>query len=103
MSELTVSESEISISSTKLNKPIKAHGDTLSAVTLREPTGADVKKCGMPYQINAESEAIIIDAASVGKYISVLGGIPPSSVDELSAADFSSLSMVVVGFFGNAE
>lgn len=87
----------------KLRKPIQAHGEEIEQLDMREPTGADIRELGLPYRINPEDSTIIVDARVVAKYISSLGAIPSSSVDQLSGSDFSALSMAVVGFFGNAE
>lgn len=80
-----------------LSRPIQAHGEELMALTLREPTGKDLRT-GMPYRILADGE-MVIDAGVVATLISSLCGIPPSSVDQLSALDFQEATAAVLGFF----
>lgn len=81
-----------------LTKPITAHGEEVSALELREPTGGDIVDCGYPFSIgNGEAQP---NAAVVGRLISRLAAIPPSSVAALSARDFNACLGVVLGFFG---
>lgn len=86
----------------KLNKSIKAHGEEVTELDLKEPTGRDVQDIGFPYLImmNGDDQALQIQVKTVGKYVSKLAGIPPSSVDQLSAGDLSTLTGAVMSFFG---
>jgi hypothetical protein len=85
-----------------LSTPIEAHGETLTALTLRKPNGKDIRVTGMPFRMSSSDESIITDAAVVHRYIANLGGIPPSVVDRLSPVDFFTAMGVVLGFFGVA-
>jgi hypothetical protein len=84
-----------------LIKPITAHGAEVSELTLREPTGDDVERCGYPLAIDGSS--VIPQAASVSKLIARLAGIPPSSVKQLSMPDYNAAMGVVLGFFGGTD
>lgn len=86
----------------KLTKAIKAHGEDVAELDLREPTGRDVQDIGFPYLImmNGDDQALQIQVKTVGKYVSKLAGIPPTSVDQLSAGDLSTLTGAVMSFFG---
>jgi hypothetical protein len=86
------------VSELQLSKPITAHGETLHVLELREPTGKDVRELGYPYQMN-QDESVKLLAHVVAKYISQLGGIPPSSVDDMSPSDLNAAGWVVAGFF----
>lgn len=88
-----------------LSKPIKAHGQDVSALTLREVTTKDLIELGNPFTIvlgdgSEGSSRIQISNAVVAKYISRLAVIPPSSVEQLAPSDFSGIQSVVLGFFG---
>lgn len=87
-----------------LTKPIKAHGEDVSVLTFREPTGKDIRECGVPYSIGQRGDEVVTypDARNTAKLIVALAGIPTSSVDQLSMADFNAAMMVVIGFFGAA-
>jgi hypothetical protein len=90
----------------KLLKPIQAHGEEVTEITLREPTGQEILDIGFPYLIvigeDENSQAMQIQAKTVGKYISKLAGIPPGSVGQLGGPDLSALMGEVLSFFGVA-
>lgn len=86
-----------------LTKPITAHGEEITELELREPTGEDVMSLGYPYLIiigDGDTQAIELRPKVVGRYVSKLAGIPPSSLNTVSPADFNVLTGVVMGFFG---
>lgn len=85
-----------------LSKPIEAHGESMTELTLREPGGKDIRTFGVPYRIGAEDGSVIIDAASVHRYIAGLAGLPPSAVDTMVPADWTAAMAAVLGFFGVA-
>lgn len=84
-----------------LRRPIEAHGETVTSITLREPLGGDIARIGMP--VNVIGVGGHVDTAVVAAYIAELGGIPPSSVAKLSAADFLALTTEVVDFFADTS
>lgn len=86
----------------KLSKPIEAHGESVTEIVLREPTGDDIMKCGLPMEaelMEDGSKRGCVNTRVVGAYIALLGGIPPSSVRLLAAKDFAALSNEVQRFF----
>jgi hypothetical protein len=85
----------------RLSKPIEAHGNTLSELKLREPTGRDLRTCGVPYRLGAD-ESMQIEASVMHRMIAQLAQVPPSAVDQLSASDWQEAATVVLGFFGPA-
>lgn len=91
MSEITV----------KLTRPIKAHGDEISTITIREPSGGDIMDCGYPLAL--EGQRALPQAEPIGRLIAKLGGIPPSSVRQLCMPDYNACMGVVLGFFGGTE
>lgn len=88
----------------KLSKPIRAHGEEITEIELREPTGADVMELGFPYLLiiseSAEGQAMELRPKVIGRYVAKLGKIPPSSLNEISPADFGEMTGVVLSFFG---
>lgn len=89
----------------KLIKPIQAHGEEVTEITLREPTGQEILDIGFPYLIvigEDDSQAMQIQSKTVGRYISKLAGIPPGSVGQMCGADLSALMGEVLSFFGVA-
>lgn len=87
-----------------LSKPIQAHGETVTVLTLREPTGKDVRELGYPYQLG-QDDAVKLLAGVTAKYLSRLADIPLSSVDTMSPADLNAAGWQVAGFFfpGSAQ
>lgn len=87
-----------------LRRPVQAHGEALAAIALREPTGEDIMACGYPLTIVGDGSETRAEpqAAVIGRLIARLGGIPPSSVKALSAADWQDCMGAVLGFFGGS-
>lgn len=90
-----------------LSKPIEAHGQTITEITLREPTTEDVMAEGFPTLMvpSADGKTVCVEVRAnvVGRYIARLGAIPPSSVKKLSIADFQRCLNEVMSFFGEAD
>lgn len=86
-----------------LSKPITVHGEEVTELELREPTGEDVIALGFPYLIvlgDGDEQAIEMRPKVISRYASRLAGIPPSSLNKISPADFSVVTGAVIGFFG---
>lgn len=82
--------------------PIVAGEETIAQITLRRPTGKDVRELGYPYKLGAD-QAVTIQAGIVAAFISRLADIPPSYVDRLDPVDFNTLGFEVIGFFLNTD
>ncbi|AIJ07311.1 phage tail assembly protein [Edwardsiella anguillarum] len=82
----------------KLSKSIRAHGEDIHVLEMREPTGKDVRELGFPYMTSSDA-GVKMDSGVIAKYISRLAGIPPSSVDEMQPADLNTISWDILGFF----
>jgi hypothetical protein len=86
----------------KLKTPVRSGGKDISEIELKEPRGVDIRKCGMPFRLDDGARggtSAEFDTESVAKYISELGGIPPSAVNQLCAADFQAALNAVINFF----
>lgn len=82
----------------ELSKPIKAHGEVLTKLELREPNGKDVRECGFLLEFGKGSKGSI-NAEVVASYIEILAGIPPSSVNDICARDMQLIGMELSRFF----
>jgi hypothetical protein len=74
----------------KLRHPIKAHGEDLDELKLREPTADDLEKIGNPVITKPFHEGepeITFDEQKLTIMISTLAAIPPSSVKQLHLKD----------------
>lgn len=85
-----------------LKTPVQAHGGMITALTLREPTGKDIRTAGLPYNLAADG-GINIAAGPMGKMLSALAEVPPSTIDMLAAPDWNAAAMVVLGFITGPE
>ena len=89
-----------------LAKPIEAHGETLKALSFREPTGKDIREIGVPFTLIADpndpagKSETKFDAPVIAKYIARLANVPPSAVDTLGAQDWLLAMAAVASFFG---
>lgn len=81
-----------------LKKPVMAHGEEITTITLREPNGNDIAKHGYPYTIDQNGH-IILMPSPITDYICTLGMVTPSTINALSAPDMHALGWAVVGFF----
>jgi hypothetical protein len=84
-----------------LAAPIQAHGAEVDVLTLRRPTGKDVRELGFPYKLGGD-ESVVLSTEVIAKYISRLAAIPMSSVDQLEPSDMNDLGWVIAGFFLNS-
>ena len=88
----------------KLSKPFEFAGETVSEITLKEPTVKDIRKCGYPFTVVASNggSQVKFDTEAIFTYISRLGQIPPAILENnLSMADFTKLQTEVINFFGS--
>jgi len=82
----------------ELSHPVSAHGETISVLEFKEPTGKDVRELGYPYQMN-QDESIKLQAHIIAKYIVRLAGVPLSTVDQMTPGDLNTAGWLVAGFF----
>ncbi len=83
-----------------LTQPIKAHGEEVARLDLREPTTEDIIACGYPLQIG--NGIATPDAGAIARYIGRLANIPASSVKQLVPRDFNACMAAILPFFGDA-
>lgn len=84
----------------ELSKSVKQGEEEIFELDLREPTAKDVRECGFPFNVETRE----IDTAKVHKYACKLAALPPSVIDQISAADFvQKVLPAVIGFFGDGQ
>ena len=88
-----------------LSRPINAHGEEISEITLRDPTVEDTMQIGQPFLIMVDDgeTGIRIQNKTIAAYIVRLAGIPMSSVKAMSLGDFGAAQAAVMGFFGQGS
>lgn len=77
----------------KLRKPVIANGDEVMELSFREPTPADIERCGDPVRIDfftgAEAKLIYNDVA-VSAMMSTLAAVPPSTIKQMALKDWKN-------------
>jgi len=89
---------EENTTSLQLQKPVMAHGERIHVIDLKEPNGGHVRRLGYPFTINKDGQVVLFGDV-VARYVSELGGVPPSTVDSMTPADLYELGWSVAGFF----
>jgi hypothetical protein len=87
----------------KLSTPIKAFGNEVTELEIKEPSGGTIRRCGYPFKYEttrAGARVQIIDAESMANYIKELCTLTIGAVDGLNPDDFLSISGLVMSFFG---
>ena len=82
----------------KLSHAIKAHGEVIHVIELREPTYDEIEAVGFPFTVTADG-AVKLDSAVSLKYIPILAGIPRSSAMQMGKLDIFKASMLILNFF----
>lgn len=78
-----------------LRKPIQAHGEELTSLTLRRPTGRELRIVGVPLLFLAGG-GVLMEPAAMAGMIGELASVPPSSLDQLVGSDYSALAIAVM-------
>ena len=87
----------------KLSKPILAHGQEVTEITLKAPTGPQIRAArAFPYWTDGDN-LMAINTEAASRLLVACAAIPQSSVDQLAAVDRNRLYWELVGFFLNKE
>lgn len=81
-----------------LSRPVKAYDETVQTLTLRKPTGKDVRAIGFPYKLVGD-DSVVLRADAIAAYIVALANVPMSSVDQLDPSDMNALGWAIARFF----
>ncbi len=85
----------------KLTHKVQAHGQEISELVMRQPTGDDAMECGYPFRTTTDAkghDVTIIDTEATSKMISALADVPLSTVRKLVLFDWNQ-AMQVIGLF----
>lgn len=89
-----------------LVEPVLAHGQEVTTLEFKRPTGATIRRCGAPtkiQRIEGGEPVVLLDMDSYARYVSECAQIPGPSVDALCAEDFFACVGVIDGFFGQSK
>lgn len=85
-----------------LSEPIEAHGETVTELKLRAPTGKDIRECGNPvlpgFTLTGNASTLQYDEAKMCAMMVRLAGVPLSSIDKLSFLDWTMVARAVLTF-----
>jgi Phage tail assembly chaperone proteins, E, or 41 or 14 len=84
----------------KLQKPVQAHGEPVKELVFRRPTGGDLMALpDWPIMIDYNTGRISPNPAMMGQMMGVLAGVPPSTIKQIEAQDWSTCAHRLMGFF----
>jgi hypothetical protein len=85
----------------ELTRPVEAHGQQITKLSFREPTGRDLLSVGNPVIFDPISEPpkIIHDERRMNAMMSLLAGVPPSSIAQMSPRDWVTCAWGLTPFF----
>jgi len=79
----------------KLSKPVHVHGDEVSELRFREPTGEDIMSVGSPIRIDALGKEVKIryETDEMSAMMCRLGTFTPSTLKEMTARDWENAAL----------
>lgn len=90
-----------------LISPIKAHGEEVSEITLRDIATKDIMEVGLPTLMipsaDGKSVGVEIRQQVIAQYVIRMAKIPRSSVESLHPADWGKCQEWCMGFFGMSD
>jgi len=91
----------------QLIKPITAHGEEVSELTLRDIVTKDIMEVGLPTLMipsaDGTSVGVEIRQKVIAQYVIRMAKIPRSSVESLHPADWGKCQEWCMGFFGMSD
>jgi hypothetical protein len=87
---------------TTLRKPVPGgDGEDVSELKFREPTAADIERCGNPVLLDMASDPpkISFDSKSMSQMMALLATCPPSTIRRLHTRDWNSIAWRLASFF----
>jgi hypothetical protein len=86
----------------KLRKMVIANGEETKELRFREPTPADVERCGDPVNIDfmsGDTPKINYDPKAMSMMMAILAGVPPSTIKQMHIKDWESAKLMLTGPF----
>jgi hypothetical protein len=67
--------------------PVDAHGEKVTELVFREPTGADIVRSGNPIRLD-----LSMNEQAMEQQMSSLAAVPPSTIKMLTARDWQTIA-----------
>jgi len=81
-----------------LRKAVNAHGDMVSELTFREPTGGDIADCGNPI-VPGQTGRMQFDGPVMTEMMARLALVTPKTIRDLHPKDWTNGAYMIAGFF----
>jgi hypothetical protein len=86
----------------KLRKPVIANGDEVNELTFREPTAADIERCGNPVNLDffqGDTPKATFNEKAMVQMMATLAAVPPSTIRGLHTRDWNTIAWSLASFF----
>jgi Phage tail assembly chaperone proteins, E, or 41 or 14 len=85
-----------------LRKPIMANGEQVSELRFREPTAADIERCGSPVHFDTfsgEMPKMTYEPKAMFAMMSTLAAVPPSTIRSMNTKDWEYAALMLAHRF----
>jgi len=85
-----------------LTQPVKAHGDEVTVLAFRDPTGSDIEMAGMPVSFDVGPDGkpnFVVKSREMTAMMSQLAAVPPSTIKMMTSNDWTTVAWALLGFF----
>jgi len=83
-----------------LQTEVQAHGEIIKELKFRRPTGGDLMTLGdWPITIDYTTGRVSPNPPIMGEIMSKLAGVPPSTIKQIDARDWTTCAHRLMGFF----
>jgi Phage tail assembly chaperone proteins, E, or 41 or 14 len=89
------------ITTMTLRKSVPANGEDVTELIFREPTAADIERCGVPVLLDMgrDPPRIEFDSKAMTQMMATLATVPPSTIRRMDPNDWSTAAWKLAGFF----
>lgn len=84
-----------------LRKEVIANGEPVMEIKFREPTAGDIERIGNPVTISLyeNNPKLHFEAQTMTMMMSVLAGVPPSTIRSMHPKDWNNAAIKLANFF----
>lgn len=86
-----------------LRKAVIANGEEVKELKFREPTAADIERCGSPVHIElftgSDQPKMTYETKSMFAMMCALAAVPPSTIKQLNAKDWEFAALMIAHRF----
>lgn len=86
----------------RLSRPVQAHGELVTELHFREPTGNDAWECGLPIKWSQDNE-MVLGMPSMMQLASRMAAVPLSTLKAMPLSDLMKVVGVITSFLGGPD